>query len=124
PGDHPYRAGRARHARRPDPRPPGQPTGPDHRGRAPEHLRTARIRLVLRRRSGLGDDLRSGGHRLDRRGAAPAAPPSDAHRPSMITHSVTTASVSLRGVGRMFGATTALAGVDLDLGPGVIGLLG
>ena len=35
-----------------------------------------------------------------------------------------TASISLRGVGRAFGATRALAGVDLDLGPGVTGLLG
>ena len=35
-----------------------------------------------------------------------------------------TASISLRGVGRTFGATRALAGVDLDLEPGVIGLLG
>ena len=35
-----------------------------------------------------------------------------------------TASISLRDVGRRFGATRALAGVDLDLKPGVIGLLG
>ena len=35
-----------------------------------------------------------------------------------------TASISLRGAGRTFGATRALAGVDLDLEPGVIGLLG
>ena len=35
-----------------------------------------------------------------------------------------TASISLRGAGRTFGATRALAGVDLDLKPGVIGLLG
>ena len=35
-----------------------------------------------------------------------------------------TASISLRGVGRTFGATRALAGVDLDLRPGVTGLLG
>ena len=35
-----------------------------------------------------------------------------------------TASISLRGVGRAFGATRALAGVDLDLEPGVTGLLG
>jgi ABC-2 type transport system ATP-binding protein len=35
-----------------------------------------------------------------------------------------TASISLRGVGRTFGATRALADVDLDLEPGVIGLLG
>ena len=35
-----------------------------------------------------------------------------------------TASISLRGVGRTFGATRALAGVDLDLKPGVTGLLG
>jgi ABC-2 type transport system ATP-binding protein len=35
-----------------------------------------------------------------------------------------TASISLRGVGRTFGATQALADVDLDLEPGVIGLLG
>jgi len=34
------------------------------------------------------------------------------------------ASISLRDVGRTFGATRALAGVDLDLGPGVTGLLG
>jgi ABC-2 type transport system ATP-binding protein len=34
------------------------------------------------------------------------------------------ASISLRGVGRAFGATRALAGVDLDLEPGVTGLLG
>ena len=34
------------------------------------------------------------------------------------------ASISLRGVGRTFGATRALADVDLDLEPGVIGLLG
>ena len=32
--------------------------------------------------------------------------------------------ISLRGVGRSFGATQALADVDLDLEPGVIGLLG
>ena len=38
--------------------------------------------------------------------------------------SVTTASISMRGVGRVYGATVALAGVDLDLQPGVIGLLG
>jgi ABC-2 type transport system ATP-binding protein len=35
-----------------------------------------------------------------------------------------TASISLRDVGRTFGATRALAGVDLDLEPGVTGLLG
>jgi ABC-2 type transport system ATP-binding protein len=35
-----------------------------------------------------------------------------------------TASIGLCGVGRMFGATRALADVDLDLEPGVIGLLG
>ncbi|HXZ74740.1 MAG TPA: ATP-binding cassette domain-containing protein, partial [Streptosporangiaceae bacterium] len=35
-----------------------------------------------------------------------------------------TAPISMRGVGRMFGATVALAGVDLDLEPGVTGLLG
>jgi ABC-2 type transport system ATP-binding protein len=35
-----------------------------------------------------------------------------------------TSSISLRGVGRRFGATWALADVDLDLDPGVIGLLG
>jgi len=35
-----------------------------------------------------------------------------------------TASISLRGVGRTFGATRALADVDLDLEPGLIGLLG
>ncbi len=35
-----------------------------------------------------------------------------------------TASISLRGVGRTFGATRALADVDLDMEPGVIGLLG
>jgi len=35
-----------------------------------------------------------------------------------------TASIRLRGVGRTFGATRALAGVDLDLEPGVTGLLG
>ena len=33
-------------------------------------------------------------------------------------------SISLRGVGRAFGATQALADIDLDLEPGVIGLLG
>ena len=37
---------------------------------------------------------------------------------------MTSASISMRGVGRMYGATVALAGVDLDLEPGVIGLLG
>ena len=31
------------------------------------------------------------------------------------------ASISLRGVGHAFGATGALAGVDLDLEPGVTG---
>ena len=35
-----------------------------------------------------------------------------------------TASISLRDVGRTFGATRALAGVSLDLKPGVTGLLG
>jgi ABC-2 type transport system ATP-binding protein len=35
-----------------------------------------------------------------------------------------TVSISLRDVGRTFGATRALAGVSLDLGPGVTGLLG
>ena len=35
-----------------------------------------------------------------------------------------TASISLRDVGRTFGATRALAGVNLDLKPGVTGLLG
>jgi ABC-2 type transport system ATP-binding protein len=35
-----------------------------------------------------------------------------------------TASISLREVGRTFGATRALSGVDLDLRPGVTGLLG
>ncbi len=35
-----------------------------------------------------------------------------------------TASITLRGAGRSFGATRALAGVNLDLEPGVIGLLG
>jgi len=33
-------------------------------------------------------------------------------------------SISLRGVGRAFGATQALADIDLELEPGVIGLLG
>ena len=37
---------------------------------------------------------------------------------------MTTASISMRGVGRMYGATVALADVNLDLEPGVIGLLG
>jgi ABC-2 type transport system ATP-binding protein len=37
---------------------------------------------------------------------------------------VPTASISLRGAGRTFGATRALADVDLDLKPGVTGLLG
>jgi ABC-2 type transport system ATP-binding protein len=37
---------------------------------------------------------------------------------------MSTASISLRGVGRTFGATRALADVSLDLEPGVIGLLG
>jgi ABC-2 type transport system ATP-binding protein len=37
---------------------------------------------------------------------------------------VTTDSIRMRGVGRTYGATVALAGVDLDLEPGVIGLLG
>ena len=35
-----------------------------------------------------------------------------------------TASISLRDVGRTFGATRALADIDLDLTPGVTGLLG
>ena len=35
-----------------------------------------------------------------------------------------TASISMRGVGRRYGATVALAGVDLDLESGVIGLHG
>ena len=35
-----------------------------------------------------------------------------------------TASISLREAGRTFGATRALAGVNLDLEPGVTGLLG
>lgn len=34
------------------------------------------------------------------------------------------ASISLRGVTRRFGATQALTGIDLDLSPGVVGLLG
>ncbi len=33
-------------------------------------------------------------------------------------------SISMRGVGRAFGATQALADIDLDLEPGVIGFLG
>jgi ABC-2 type transport system ATP-binding protein len=37
---------------------------------------------------------------------------------------IVTASISLRDVGRTFGATRALAGVSLDLEPGVTGLLG
>jgi ABC-2 type transport system ATP-binding protein len=37
---------------------------------------------------------------------------------------VSTASMKLRGVGRTYGATRALAGVTLDLQPGVTGLLG
>jgi ABC-2 type transport system ATP-binding protein len=37
---------------------------------------------------------------------------------------VSTASISLRDVGRTFGATRALADVNLDLKPGVTGLLG
>jgi ABC-2 type transport system ATP-binding protein len=35
-----------------------------------------------------------------------------------------TTSISLRDVGRTFGATRALADIDLDLKPGVTGLLG
>ena len=35
---------------------------------------------------------------------------------------MSTASISLRNVGRAFGATRALADVDLDLRPGVTGL--
>ena len=49
---------------------------------------------------------------------APAAPA------STVEVAVPTASISLRDVGRTFGATRALAGVDLDLKPGVTGLLG
>src|SRR6185312_10838028 len=49
---------------------------------------------------------------------APAAPAAD------VEVAMVTASISLRGVGRTFGATRALAGVDLDLKPGVTGLLG
>ena len=49
---------------------------------------------------------------------APAAPA------STVEVVMVTASISLRDVGRTFGATRALAGVDLDLKPGVTGLLG
>ena len=52
-------------------------------------------------------------------GAPGSAAPAAAVEVVMVT-----ASISLRGVGRTFGATRALAGVDLDLGPGVTGLLG
>ena len=37
---------------------------------------------------------------------------------------MTTASINMRGVGRTYGATVALADVNMDLEPGVIGLLG
>src|SRR5262249_59089472 len=49
---------------------------------------------------------------------APAAPA------STVEVAMVTASISLREAGRTFGATRALAGVDLDLEPGVTGLLG
>ena len=51
------------------------------------------------------------------------APPPAAPAPDVEVVMVT-ASISLRDVGRTFGATRALAGVDLDLKPGVTGLLG
>lgn len=35
-----------------------------------------------------------------------------------------TASISLRGVSQRFSVTWALADIDLDLAPGIIGLLG
>src|SRR5438132_1082977 len=49
---------------------------------------------------------------------APAAPA------STVEVAMVTASISLREAGRTFGATRALAGVSLDLKPGVTGLLG
>src|SRR5262245_652675 len=49
---------------------------------------------------------------------APAAPG------ATVEVAMVTASISLRDVGRTFGATRALADVDLDLKPGVTGLLG
>ena len=53
----------------------------------------------------------------------PGAPASAAPA-STVEVVMVTASISLRDVGRTFGATRALAGVDLDLKPGVTGLLG
>src|SRR4029077_3007129 len=49
--------------------------------------------------------------------------PSCAAPASAVEGAMATASISLRDVGRTFGATRALAGVDLDLKHGVTGLL-
>ena len=60
-----------------------------------------------------------GGFVLDLSPAPPPAAPASNVEVGMVT-----ASISLRDVGRSFGATRALADVDLDLNPGVTGLLG
>ena len=104
----------------------GQPTAFGHRGQ----LRLARgglaaggaVRFAGRGAPGPGPGGlpgAGGGFVLDLPGApAPAAPA------STVEVAMVTASISLRGVGRTFGATRALADVDLDLKPGVTGLLG
>ena len=65
--------------------------------------------------------LHGAGPRLVRDLSGPPAPPAPA---PAVEVTMPTASITLRGAGRSFGATRALAGVDLDLEPGVIGLLG
>src|SRR5207244_3708040 len=60
-----------------------------------------------------------GGFVLNLPGAPASAAPA-----STVEVAMAAASISLRDVGRTFGATRALAGVDLDLKPGVTGLLG
>src|SRR5690348_10830063 len=104
----------------------GEPVARGHRGQ----LGLARARLAA------GDALRLARRDCPRPGSgripgargrfvrdfpdpsAPAAPASTVGVATM------TASISLREVGRTFGATRALADVDLDLKPGVTGLLG
>src|SRR5256886_4097269 len=60
-----------------------------------------------------------GGFVLNLPGAPASAAPA-----STVEVAMAAASISLRDVGRTFGATRALADIDLDLKPGVTGLLG
>src|SRR5262249_53315766 len=104
----------------------GQPAARGHRGQlllARGGLATGgTVRITRRDDAGPGP----GGFPGAGGGVARAFPgaPAPAGAASPVEGAMVTASISLREVERTFGATRALADVDLDLKPGVTGLLG